>query len=135
MQIELSVGGTVLMPSGPPSEPGRMHLFVFITDPSEDEVGVLSVALVPLCSVKDRVPSDATCILLLGDHPFIKQDTWVFYGRSVIMAADDLVKGIRSGRIVPKEPFMGDVLNKVKLGVCKSRYTPQRVKLFYQFAL
>jgi hypothetical protein len=134
MQVNLSEGNAALIPSGPPHDPQRSHLFVFVTEPFEDEQGILSVALVPLSSKKDYMLGDPTCILQIGDHPFITKETWARYSKSRITPTESLIDDIKSQKIILMEPMNKNVLKKIKHGVCRSPYTPRRVKLFYQFA-
>jgi hypothetical protein len=134
MRVSLAEGSTAIIPSGPSSDPQRGHLFVFVTGAFEDENGVPSVALVPLSSRKDYMLGDPTVVLRAGDHPFITKETWVCYRKAAVMAAEGLAKDIESGKIILKEPMKEEVLQRVKQGVCRSPYTPRRVRAFYQFA-
>ena len=61
---------TLLIPSGPRTDPNRKHLFILLTDPTVDAAGRSFVLMVSLSTVRAGVPHDPTCILYAGDHPF-----------------------------------------------------------------
>lgn len=84
----------LLIPSGPAGDLQRKHLFVCVTDP----VGVgKDVLLVSVSSLIPRQPYDSTCRLYVGDHPFIRHDSYVAYARARIECADKLVEGVSHG--------------------------------------
>ena len=63
---------TILIPSGPASDPERYHLFIVVNDPvphsREGEVLLVSVS-----TVKTQSYYDQTCLLSAGSHEFINQ--------------------------------------------------------------
>lgn len=126
---------TILVPSGPDHDPDRKHLFVILTAPCGDANNVLSVAWVSLRSVDPRVPYfDRTCVLNVGDHPFIKHPTWVDYAKARIDPVAAIDRGIRDGKLIPHDPMSPEVFVRIAQGLCLSDETPSGVKAFYWLA-
>jgi hypothetical protein len=123
---------TLLIPSGPPSDQQRKHLFILLTDPHDDETGAKSVLMVSLSTVRAGLLHDATCILYAEDHPFVKHDSYVFYQRARLAEADKLLGGVKSGQFVPQDPMDGAVFARVCKGLEESRLTPPKLLAFYQ---
>jgi len=84
---------TLLIPSGSNQNLERKHLFVLLTDPIEtkdfDEKHVL---LVNITSVPEGLPYDSTCVLKIGEHRFVKHDSYVFYAKARIESANKLLQ-------------------------------------------
>lgn len=121
---------TLLIPSGPEGDQDRKHLFILLTDPADAD-GKKCVLLVSISSVREGVPHDATCILHPGDHPFVKRASFVVYQRARIETADKLLRGVKSGELVPQDPMESGVFARVFMGLEESRLTPPRVLRFY----
>ena len=67
---------TVLIPSGPVHDPDRMHLFVCMTNPIGFEQSTLWV---PVNSVRAGAFVDPACLIDVGDHPFIRAESFIHY--------------------------------------------------------
>jgi len=83
-------GQTFLAKTGSPSDASKMHLYVVLTEPVDTSTKKACMIWVPWSSVKEKRFHDATCILDIGDHPFIVKKTWVNYQRSAIVAAEEI---------------------------------------------
>lgn len=125
---------TLLVPSGPANDPTRKHLFILLTDPTDDGSGVKAVLMVSLSSVRSGVPHDPTCILYPGDHPFVKRESFVLYARARIEEAEKLLRGVKEGKLVAHDPMNSDVFARICKGVEESRFTSAKVLKFYQHA-
>lgn len=125
---------TVLVPSGPPHDPNRMHLHIVLAGPCEASSGVDHVAWVSVQSVTEDAFHDPTCILDQGDHSFVSKPSWVNYRKSDLVEVDRVQRGIDSGCFIKKEPMNYDVFRRVLAGVYVSKHTPLKVKDFIDFA-
>lgn len=110
---------TLLIPSGPVADPDRKHLFICLTDPAGAEQDVL---LVSISSVIPGQPFDATCRLYVGDHPFIRHDSFVSYRSLRIETAQRLGIGVANGVLIPREPLDPGIFARVCAGVEQSRF-------------
>jgi hypothetical protein len=125
---------TLLIPSGPQSDQLRKHLFILLTDPHRNDTGVTSILMVSISTVRTGIPHDATCILFPGDHPFVKQDSFVVYQKARIEDVEKVLRGVKSGQLMPQAP-MGDlVFARMCKGLEESRLTPPKLVTFYQQA-
>jgi len=122
---------TLLVPSGPESDPDRKHLFILLTDPADAGAGVKAVLMVSLSSIKQGVPHDASCILYPGDHPFVKRESFVVYQKARIEDADKVLRGVKDGKLVPQDPIDSAVFARICKGLEESRLTPPKVLRFY----
>ena len=122
---------TLLVPSGPTSEPGRKHLFICMTDP----VGAgRETLLVSVSTLRAGLPHDPTCRLFTADHPFIRQDSFVSYRHARIQPAAAIERGVQSGVLVPREILDGAIFARVCKGLSESRFVTPAVLTFYQAA-
>ena len=120
---------TVLVPSGPATDPNRKHLFVFMTDPIGSEREAL---LVPISSIRPKQKHDPTCRLFKRDHPFIQTDSYVNYQFARIEQAETIEHRVRNGILVPHEIMDGAIFARVCKGLEESRFVAQRIREFYE---
>ncbi|MGX9277386.1 hypothetical protein ACWXWL_06535 [Pantoea ananatis] len=96
--------GTVLALSGKGD-----HLHVICNDPVFYPVqGFDCVLAVNISSVKAGIPFDSTCRLYVGDHPFVKKESYVVYDRAVIWRVDNMAKQESDGNLKPHKDDMPD---------------------------
>jgi hypothetical protein len=123
---------TLLVPSGPVADPDRKHLFILLTDPGGS--GVKQILMVPLLSIKPNVPHDSSCVLLPGDHPFVKRASFVQFARARIEDASKLLRGVKDGKLIPHDPVDSVLFTKICKGLAQSPYTPGKILKFYNDA-
>ncbi|PUE13608.1 hypothetical protein B9Z38_16595 [Limnohabitans sp. MMS-10A-160] len=87
--------------------------------------------MVSLSTVRQGVPHDPACILYAGDHAFVKHDSYVVYQKARIEEADKVLRGVKSGQLVPQAPMDGAVFARICKGLEESRLTPTRLLNFY----
>ncbi len=119
---------TVLIPSGPAHDPSRMHLFILLTDPVTDRHLVLFVSV---SSVKFGCWHDPTCLLEVGDHPFIKMTSWVDYRTTEIEEAQKILNGLRAGLFVPMGTIDPSVFLRICEGLMFSNHVKPKFREFY----
>ncbi len=115
-------GSTLLIP-GTHQDPEKSHLCIILNDPPD--CGPRQVLYVPVITARKKY--DATCILDVGDHDFIKQRSCVHYARAAVRTVEHLAK---CGS--PKDPLAVDVLERVCTGIFDSPHSPPWVKKFYE---
>ena len=114
--MPVGAGDTLLFPGGDVASP---HLWVILWGPCGPADAVLMVMLTTL-----RPHSDRSCILIPGDHPFVRHDTAVAYGnvRRYTAAALDAV--IADGTAKRRAPLTAEVLARLRAGFFASTRTP-----------
>lgn len=120
--------GTVLVPSGPPNDPDRKHLFIFLTDPHGPADQVL---MVPVCSEPPGGATDTACLLDGGHHPFLDRRSYVDYSRCRIEFASSISRGVENGLLVVREPVGDDVFTLIIAGLRNSGFTKPFALDFY----
>lgn len=126
---------TLLIPSGTEDDPDRKHLFILLTNPyPHPESNINSTLLVSISTLRPNLPHDPACKLYAGDHPFIKQDSFVVYRLARIETADKLIKGVNDGVFSHKESLNGEIFARVCHGLVESRFTTPAILKFYHAA-
>jgi hypothetical protein len=70
--------------------------------------------------------SDTSCVLKVGDHPFISHDTCVAYQYAEVVATADLHDRLGRGELSLREPIDNEVLLRVLDGASLSKFLPLR---------
>ena len=100
----MECGDTFLMPA--PGGVATPHLWIVITQPATESHLCAVVSVTTLRNSKDQ-----TVILRVGDHPFIRHDSTIFYGDAMIVDARrleaSLTFAVRAGFPAPgrRNPF------------------------------
>lgn len=128
---------TFLIPSITADGLDKKHLHVALTDPVDPDNRIAQILLVGIASIRPDEPPgyDKTCVLKPGDHPFIKHDSYVVYGKAVIIELRDLYRNLANGTITPKEIMRADIFARVAAGVETSRMTQNHIVDFFCQAL
>jgi CMP-2-keto-3-deoxyoctulosonic acid synthetase len=107
----------------------RAHLYIAITDP--DAAGNLVIANV----TSQGQWKDQSCILNVGDHPYIKKESVINYAEAIVTSESALSKAARQRVIELDVPVSPQVLAKIQAGALASRQTESKVKAAVQTAL
>ena len=70
---------TLLIPSGPASDPTRKHLHIVLNDPYPDPTGTPKVLVVSVSSIPPNNIYDPSCTIFPGEHPFVVVPSYVSY--------------------------------------------------------
>lgn len=119
--------GTILIPSGRAN-----HLSIICCDPVYYPRTLTdSVLIVNISTVSNMPHVDHTCILSVGEHPFIHHDSFVFYNKADIYSVNSLVDNVTNGNFVCHEPCSEAVFAKILSGFDVSKSLSYKVKQFY----
>lgn len=106
---------------------GKLHLFFVLTNPlSAAQFGYgtnLKVLSVNISTIRDNVPYDNTCEIEIGEHPFIRNRSFVMYSRMMIDNAHDIEEMISNAVLVPRETCSVDLLERILQGALDSDRT------------
>jgi len=86
-----------------------IHLWVVLSDPDKDPDRIVLVSLTTL--TPDKEPA---CLLVRGEHPWVKHDTCVFYQGARLAALKELYKLKDAGLLKPQEPLSEHVLLRIQ---------------------
>ena len=116
----MDCGDTFLMPA--PGGAATPHLWIIVTqpDPQTQECAIVSVTTL-------RNSKDQTVILRVGDHPFIRHDSTIFYGDAMIVDARRLEAEIAAGLALVREKCSPTTLKLVQDGVAVSPFTRPKI--------
>lgn len=74
---------------------------------------------------------DDTCLLDVGDHPFICHLSYIFYAEAKIYKATSIQNGFDQGLVKPQADLADDVFARVVAGITVSPDTPQNVVRYF----
>jgi len=118
--------GTMLIPSGTAHNPNNRHLFIVCNDTDADGNN-----LIVSVSTYSNPRCDGTCILETHEHDWLRHQSYVFYRKIRIEAADALERGILEGSILQQADMNQQVFLKVINGICRSPQTPRKIKMYF----
>ena len=121
----IQVGLCLFVPSGPQGE----HLFTIICGPKNIASATRPEWLsASICSVKPGVPSDESCVLEVGDHPFLVRQSYVSYSQLRVDFEDDLKQKIASGYFHLTNNASPSLLANMLGGMAVSRRVPRHIR-------
>ncbi len=97
---------------------GHGHLQVVISDPSLDREKVVIVNM-----TTDR-GKDPACILIPGDHPFVKHNTSIRYDKARIAADKEIEWLISTSAATREEAVCDAVLERIRRGAAVTAEIP-----------
>lgn len=117
---------TVFLPSRPTE-----HLNVVLNDAVYDPLlQCAAVVTVCFCSIKPGAPYDATCVLQVGDHPFVRHPTYVDYRSATIRPVERLEMGVANGELHTHDPVTEALFARIRQGLTASPSTSFKVAGF-----
>jgi len=78
---------------------------------------------------------DQSCVLNVGDHPYIKKASVINYAEAVVANERDISKAARQRVIQPDVPVTPQALAKIQAGALASRQIESKVKAAVKAAL
>lgn len=121
MANELSAGCGFFVPSGPKGD----HLFFCVLGPLLID-GVECVLSVPVCSAEGRY--DETCVLQVGEHPFLRHTSYISYAHARVDRASDVQEHLNSQYFRVAERASAELSSKILAGLEASRRVPRFIK-------
>ena len=95
------------------------HLWIVLSDPKLDPDKVLLVSLTTASHLKESV-----CLLEVGDHPWIRHQTCVFYEYPKVVSLGTLHQLKDKGLLQLQDPLAPHLLKKVREGAALSERMP-----------
>jgi len=98
------------------------HLWVVITRPTtQGEIAMVNFAT-------RRPPCDDSCIIAVGEHPFVTSETIILYSRGQ-MTTDAFLEHAKQHFIIQeRSPVSDALLERIQLGALDSTYTKQAIQ-------
>jgi hypothetical protein len=120
--------GTIMLLSG-----SKEHLYFICNDPVfYPRLACDSFLAVNLTSVTEGIESDPTCLLNVGDHPFVRHPSYVFYRRAEIFGAATVIQSVSSGDIRIHDPCSDGTFQRILDGFNVSPHVKPLIKNYYQ---
>lgn len=135
----MSVGRkiTILLPTFQGSSDELKHLFFILTDPCIDYEANRSemLLLVNCSSIHEGKRYDDTCVLEIGEHPFIKKPSYIYYKQARIEHLKTIEEGIEQKRFIKKEIINDELYRRMVAGLFKSRDVERKYLRFLKGAI
>lgn len=105
-------GSTLLIPSGPPNDPDRLHLFIAVTDvcPDGDQL------IAGISTIRGGY-YDRACVIPAGAHPFIVSDSYAEYRYARRISNTHLMRMADKGLFAPRDDASPALVRSVRNGV------------------
>ncbi|WP_157888362.1 hypothetical protein [Neptunicoccus sediminis] len=68
----------------------------------------------------------------VGDHPFVKHLSYVFYAQAKISKADQIQRGFNNNVLIPQPDMAIQVFKRVEAGITVSPDTPGNVLKYFR---
>lgn len=108
------------------SESGETyHLWVVLNELPDQGGSALIVNLSTL-----HPGAETTCVVGVGEHPFIRHDSYARFASAKIAASADLEKLIKGGMLLPREPATSAFVAKLRAGAAVSPNLPAKCRDF-----
>lgn len=91
------------------------HLWVVISDPAQDANKILIVNFTTL-----RADSETACVLVAGEHPFVKHDTCVNYRGAKVVSEANIQLLMRAGHMQAHATVSAAILKRIQDGAAAS---------------
>ncbi len=119
--------GTVLAPVG-----GSPHLHIICNDPVFYPIHGCECILVVNISTVYPEPAfhDPACYLNVGDHPFVRHKSYVFYSDAIIWKVPNVISREQSGELEKKADIDEHVFQRIIDGYELSDFTTNKVLKF-----
>jgi hypothetical protein len=123
-------GSTLLVPSGPAHDPDRLHLHIALTDAFQDASdGKSRIVLASLSSIPgEGQPYDATCIIIPGEHVFVRRKSYVNYAFATLYSVETLAARCAEGTCQRQDAVSTALLVRMLKGSLNSIHTKQRIR-------
>lgn len=118
---------TLLIPSGPPTNPDKLHLHVILTDECAAGFHLLG----SIASVQRGRFHDKSCIIEAGEHEFIKHDSYFIYRRLTTARGSHIVKCVDGWLYRPKDPVSVALYNRICAGIDRSDFSPRGMQAYW----
>lgn len=92
------------------------HLWVVMNDECPDG----QCLLLMITTIYETRKTDTTCVLNVGDHPFIKHPSYIAYRLAQLSRADHVRKMLAKKYYVSKEDFDVPVFDRIAEGIFQS---------------
>uniref|UniRef100_E6QPG1 Uncharacterized protein n=1 Tax=mine drainage metagenome TaxID=410659 RepID=E6QPG1_9ZZZZ len=119
-------GGTLFMASGPQGD----HLFVVVLGPRQiaNYGPQAQFVLVPFCTAIPGGRHETTCLISPGEHPFVKQPTYVDYGFAQVRNESELRAGVTRLIFRPADSVTLDMLQRIQTGLAISKRVARHIR-------
>jgi hypothetical protein len=87
------------------------------------------VAIVPISTHTNNL-CDQTCVVIAGEHPFVRHKSYVLYRYARTIGCDEVSRGIADGTLRKHDDMNGQTFLKVRNGMCRSPSTPRKIKAY-----
>ena len=81
--------------------------------------------------MNNLIDYDKTCILKIGEHPFIKRDSYILYRKAEIFGVNSISRNIDDGSFSTHQPFNDVTFEKILAGFAISKEVRPKIKSFY----
>jgi hypothetical protein len=126
MDLIICAGKTIVLPN---SINGKGHLQIILTNPSgnPEEVLMVNLSSKTISTSTSYEDNDLACIVNPGEHPFVKHETYVRYGKAVIAKVRDIQSLIELKKYQFHYDCNDALLDKILSGLWESNHANSKI--------
>lgn len=126
--MELRAGDTFINADRP--DIGRpAHLWIVLSDPEKNAEQIL---IVNLSSLGHPDRDDDTCVVNVGEHPFVSHPSFVFYAKANAPGISELGEAFRVNMLRFRESVEPELLARIRRGAMKTPHLRRKYKKLLQ---
>jgi len=115
--VDFTEGSSFLLLDGS----GKQHLWAILSDPTQSNS---EIVIANFTTFRGTGYEDTSCIVESGEHPFIKNRSYVRYRSSKIIHISKLDLWFSTGELIPKERLSPGLLAKIRAGAKENVFLP-----------
>jgi hypothetical protein len=122
--MQWSAGDTFTNEQVSPDTP--THLWVILSEPIRYPE---QIVIVNVTSWREGIPyQDKTCVLEVGDHPFIRHKSWINYDETRCTTRENLDTLIQNNLLLLNEAVTSELLDRIQQGAALSPHTRGKIR-------
>lgn len=111
----------------------KEHIYFICNDPVYyPKIAKDSFLAVNLTSIVDGIEHDPTCVLNVGDHPFVIHPSYIIYSRADVFGVDTIAGKVKSGDIRIHQPCNDSTFQRILAGFNASSFVKPKIRDYYQ---
>jgi hypothetical protein len=122
--MPLEIGNTFINKKTTQDAP-KKHLWIIISYPFGEPEQIIIANLTSWRTEATATElNDASCIVDVGEHDFVKEKSYIFYREAHFAKTKDFEEAINKGLVISQDDCSDELLCKILVGASKSNLIP-----------
>lgn len=112
----------------------KQHLFFVIFDVADRCPELYICAMLSSWKEGSRF-CDSACIIVEGEHPFVRHKSYIAYAETMILTRDDMERLIEEKKFIAKEPASPELIKRIRESSLKSKNLNDAIRNYIMHSL